>query len=145
MAGASKTILIDAPMDLLFEVITDYESYPSFLSDVSEARVVERTSDGAIVEFSLNLIKKVSYTLNIVEDKPTGLHWTLDKSSLMKSNVGGWNLESLTATQTRATYKVEVTPRGFVPGSIVNALTGRTLPTTLEAFKLRAEARANKG
>lgn len=145
MAGASKTILIDAPMDILFEVITDYESYPSFLSDVSEARVVERTSDGAIVEFSLNLIKKVSYTLNIVEDKPSGVRWTLDKSSLMKSNDGGWKLESLTATQTRATYQVDVTPRGFVPGSIVNALTGRTLPTTLEAFKLRAEARANKG
>lgn len=144
MPGASRTVVINAPAEVLFDIITDYESYPSFLSDVAEARVTQRTGDGAIVQFGLNLIKKVHYSLKMVEVKPTSVRWTLHESSLMKANVGGWTLEALPDGTTRATYEVDVTPRGFVPGPIVNALTGRTLPATLEAFKQRAEARARQ-
>jgi len=144
MPGASRTVVIHAPADVLFDVITDYESYPSFLSDVAEAKVLERTEAGAIVKFGLNLIKKVHYSLKMTETRPTRVRWELHESSLMKANVGGWTLESLPDGTTRATYEVDVTPRGFVPGPIVSALTGRTLPATLEAFKQRAEARARQ-
>jgi coenzyme Q-binding protein COQ10 len=142
MAGASRSIVIHAPADVLFDVITDYASYPSFLSDVSSTRILEKTADGAVVEFGLNLIKKVTYSLKMVEARPNSVRWTLHESSLMKSSVGGWTLEPQADGSTKATYEVEVVPRGFVPGPVVNALTGRTLPATLEAFKTRAEARA---
>lgn len=144
MPGASSTVTIDAPPETLFDIVTDYASYPTFLSDVSEVKVVRRTDNGAIVEFSLNLIRKVSYTLRMVEERPTKVRWTLEQSSLMRENNGGWTIEALPDGKTRATYEVDVTPRGFVPGAVVSALTGRTLPATLDAFKQRAEARAKQ-
>jgi coenzyme Q-binding protein COQ10 len=144
MPGASRTVVIHAPADVLFDVITDYASYPQFLSDVADARLVQRSGDTAIVEFGLNLIKKIHYSLKMTEVRPTSVRWVLHESSLMKANVGGWTLEPLPDGTTRATYEVDVTPKGFVPGPIVNALTGRTLPATLEAFKQRAEARARQ-
>lgn len=144
MPGASRTVVIHAPADVLFDVITDYASYPQFLSDVAEAKILERTDGGALVQFGLNLIKKVHYTLRITEVRPGSVRWVLHESSLMKANDGGWTLEALPDGTTRATYEVDVTPKGFVPGPIVSALTGRTLPATLDAFKQRAEARARQ-
>lgn len=139
MPGASQTIEIDVSPDALFDVIVDYERYPEFLSDVASCRVVERGEGEAVVEYGLNLVKKVSYSLRMREERPKRVKWTLEKSRIMKANEGGWELEELPDGRTRATYSVDVTPRGFVPKPIVNALTGRTLPATLAAFKKRAE------
>jgi ribosome-associated toxin RatA of RatAB toxin-antitoxin module len=139
MPGASRTVEIDVSPDKLFDIIVDYERYPEFLSDVSSVQVVSRSEGQAVVEYGLNLIKKVSYSLRMREERPHRVSWTLEKSSIMKANVGGWELEALPNGHTRATYTVDVTPRGFVPGPIVSALTGRTLPATLAAFKARAE------
>ena len=59
----------------------------------------------------------------------------------MRSNVGGWALRDLGDGRTEATYDVDVVPKGlWVPKSIVNMLTNKSLPSTLEAFKKRAEA-----
>ena len=58
----------------------------------------------------------------------------------MKSNVGGWTLKDLGDGRTEATYGLDVVVKGlFVPGSIRTKLTEGTLPSTLEAFKNRAE------
>lgn len=43
-------ILIDADQETLWEVITDYENFPSFLPTVIEARVVEDEGDRKLVE-----------------------------------------------------------------------------------------------
>ena len=139
MPGASRTVEIGVSPDVLFDVIVDYERYPEFLSDVSTVKVLSRGEGEAIVEYGLNLVTTVSYSLRMREERPKRVKWTLEKSSIMKANVGGWELEELPNGHTRATYSVDVTPRGFVPKTIISALTGRTLPATLEAFKKRAE------
>ncbi|MFT7518873.1 MAG: coenzyme Q-binding protein COQ10 [Kiritimatiellia bacterium] len=141
MAAATRTVDINVPIDALFAVITDYDRYPDFLDDIEAVNVLQRGDGFAVVEFTLKLIKRVRYTLRMNESAPSKLAWTLEKSKVMKANVGGWELEER-ENGTRATYTVDVTPRGFVPGSIVKSLTGRTLPATLEAFKKRAESLA---
>jgi len=138
MPGVSRTIEIDVPPDRLFDIIVDYPRYPEFLSDMAAVKVVSREGSVAQVEFDLKLMTRVSYVLKMVEERPKTVSWSLVSSGLMKSSDGGWVLEDL-GGRTRATYTVDVTPKGFVPGPVVNALTGRTLNATLDSFKKRAE------
>ena len=46
-----------------FKVITDYSTYPEFLADMEEATVLSHENGVADVRFSVNLIKRVTYTL----------------------------------------------------------------------------------
>ena len=139
MAGATQTLVVDVPRDELFEVIRDYERYPEFLDDMEASRIVRRDGADVEVEFTLNVIKRISYTLKLVESAPERVEWSLVQG-MFKRNDGGWTLEELPGGRTRATYSIEITIGVFLPGTIVNRLVGKTLPATLQAFKRRAEA-----
>ncbi len=141
MARTEQHIDIHAPIERVFAVITDYERYPEFLSDMKEV-VVESRHDGvAVVRFELELIMRVSYTLRLVEDPPRGVSWTLDHAKMMVENNGGWTLVK-EGDRTRATYALEVKLRGLIPKSVSTRLLGTTLPQTLQQFKARSEGRA---
>jgi coenzyme Q-binding protein COQ10 len=143
MPGTRRTVEMDVPRETLFDVIVDYERYPDFLSDIHDARIVRRTDDGAVVEYGLSIMgKRIAYTLQMVEERPTRVTWSLVESAVMKVSDGSWDLEALGEGRTRATYAVEVKPKLLVPGPVVKALTGRTLPATLGAFEAEARRRA---
>lgn len=139
MAGATQTVIVDVPREAFFDVVRDYERYPDFLGDMVASRVVRREGDVAEVEFTLDVVKRISYTLKLVESAPERLEWSLVKGTF-KRNDGGWTLEELPGGRTRATYSIEITIGVFLPGTIVNRLVGKTLPATLQAFKRRAES-----
>ena len=141
MAAAQETIDIRTSADSFFEVIRDYEAYPEILSDMESARILKRTGQTVEAQFTLNLIKRVSYTLRLVEEAPRKLSWTLVDGPF-KSNHGSWSLEEIESGLTRATYRVEVTVGGFVPKTIVNRLVSKSLPALLAAFKSEAEKRS---
>jgi coenzyme Q-binding protein COQ10 len=143
MAGAEKSIVINAPPDVVYAVIVDYEKYPQFLDDVTAVKIVERGQGFTVLEQTLNLVKEVVVRLRLVETPNTSVRWTSQPggSSLVKRNDGGWKLEDLGNGTTKATYGLEVEVGMWVPQKIVDSLTGGTLPKTLEAFKKRAEAR----
>lgn len=141
MAGAERNIEVAVSTERFFEVVTDYESYPEFLSQIENAEVLRRDDGTADVRFTLNLIKRLSYTLTLVENRPNEVTWSL-KEGPFKRMDGNWSIEALSADRTRATYRVDMAVKVFLPGSIVSRLTGKTLPSTLEAFKARAEGLA---
>lgn len=140
MAATTQTIEINVPVSDFFAVIRDYASYPEFLNDMESVRIISSSGGVSDVEFTLNVIKRVSYTLRLSENPGCdGLRWELVEG-MFKSNDGGWALEELPGGRTRATYDVDVSVGIFVPGAIVNKLVGKTLPATLAAFKRRAES-----
>ncbi|MEL6345559.1 MAG: SRPBCC family protein [Myxococcota bacterium] len=141
MPGAERSIVINTSPEVLYDVIADYARYPEFLKDISKVTVEEQTDDASVVTFELNLIKTVRYTIRLSGDRPRTVSWTFVRSNILKSNTGGWVLEDLGNNQTRATYRLDVSVGMFVPKRIVSTLTGTTLPTTLDAFKRRAESR----
>ena len=142
MAGATQRIDIDVAPERFFSVITDYEGYPRFLADMESASVVSRDPGvEAVVRFTLDVIRRVTYTLRLVEHAPHRLEWTLVEGPF-KSNIGHWQLEALPGGRTRATYQVDIQVGMFVPRSISNRLAGKTLPALLASFKKEAEARA---
>ena len=140
MAVAKKSIEIDASRETVFAVIADYESYPELMPDLETAEVHSR-SDGVVeASFSVNLIKRVSYTLRLEEKAPETLRWSQVRGPF-KQNDGGWTLHELGPGRTRADYQIELRVSGFVPRAISNRLVEGSLPALLQSVKAAAEAR----
>ena len=141
MPGATRSVIIDAPADRVFDIIVDYDRYAEFLPEVKEARSADRRGNEVDVHDGIDLVKRIHYTLHMVEERPRSVRWSFVRGELMRDNKGSWTLEPTPDGKTRATYTIEVGVGPLVPRSIVNALVDQSLPKMLEAFKKRAEKR----
>ncbi|MCP3169315.1 type II toxin-antitoxin system RatA family toxin [Myxococcus qinghaiensis] len=140
MPGASRTIVINAPIEKVFDVITQYDRYPEFLPEVKETRTANRKDNTVDVHYKVDVMKTVRYSIRVVEERPRRMSWTFIEGEVMKDNKGSWVLEPEGEGKTRATYNVEMALGLLVPKAVVNALVDTSLPKMLEAFKRRAEA-----
>lgn len=139
MPGATRSILIEAPIERVFSVITDYTKYPQFLPEVKTAKVTTRGEYDWEVEYEVNIIKTIRYTLHMKGQRPSKITWAFVKGEIMRDNRGSWTLEESGPGRTNATYSIEIALGPLVPKSIVNALVDTSLPRMLNAFKNRAE------
>ena len=138
---ASRIIVINTTPEKLFQVITDYEKYPQFLKEVNNIEILSTNGNTARVRYTVSLIKKVHYVLELTSTPNHSVKWSLVESGFMKVNNGSWSLKDLGNGSTEATYSVEVVPKGlFVPKKIISMLTDSSFPATLGAFKARAES-----
>ncbi len=140
MAGATRSIIINAPPEKVFDVITQYERYAEFLPEVKEVRVSERKGSEVKVHYKVDVVKTIRYTILVREERPKRMSWTFVEGEVMKDNKGSWVLEPEGEGKTRATYTVEMALGALVPKAIINGLVEGSLPKMLEAFKRRAEA-----
>lgn len=139
MAGATRSIVINAPMEKIWKVISDYERYPEFLSEVKKIRTSNRKGNEIDVQYEAEVVKTIKYTLHFKEEPPNKLTWSFIEGEFMKDNRGGWTLEDLGNGQVKATYNIEVALGSLVPKSVVTALVDTQLPKVLEAFKKQSE------
>lgn len=148
-----KTVLVQVPIQVFWDTITDYTSYPAILDDVKTAVVVERNGPEAVVAFTIKvLLKSFDYTLRMREEAPSdsggvsaALTWTMVSSNSLAQNDGGWRLEAVGPSETRVTYWNELASRGLLPKSFINGLARIALPSMLKRWSAFAEARARKG
>lgn len=132
------------PVDSLFKAITDYKSYPKFLSEVVGVKIESEDGKGnARVTFELEVVKRFEYTLEFSAIKNEKVSWKLVKSNFFKNNEGGWHLTSLGKNQTDVKYELEVGFGFLVPGWITKKLTENSLPQMLESFEKRARELSN--
>lgn len=141
MASATRSIVIDAPPERVFDVIADYERYPEFLSEVKAIRVSDRDGNQVDIHYEVDVVKRIHYTLRMVEERPRALRWTFVKGEVMKDNHGSWTLEATAEGRTRATYTIDVAVGLLVPRPLLAALVDSSLPKMLESFKKRVESR----
>ena len=141
MASASRTEVADVEIGKLYAVLVDYAKYPDFVDGVSEIKVISQNDTAAKVEYSVNMIKSFKYILNIKQEKPTRLSWTLDSGDLFKKNDGEWKLKDLGNGKTEVTYSLDLDFKMFAPSSILSALTSKNLPVMMESFFKRAKSR----
>lgn len=139
MPGATRTIVINAPVEKVFDVITQYERYPEFLPEVKEIRASNRQGNTVELHYKVDVVKTVRYSIRVTEERPRRMSWSFIQGEVMKDNKGSWVLEPEGEGKTRATYTVEMALGALVPKSIVNALVDSSLPKMLDAFKRRAE------
>jgi coenzyme Q-binding protein COQ10 len=142
MPSATRTVEIDAPPSAVMGVITDFESYPSFLPDMKEARILRHSEHEWDVAFALALIRDLHYTLRLVQSSPLSIRWSLVDGAF-QANDGRWELQPR-GQGTFASYTISIQVGTFLPGSIVKGLVERSLPDTLSHFKAEAERRAKR-
>ncbi len=140
MAGATRSILINAPVEKCFAVISDYDRYPEFLPEVKRIRTANRRGVEVDVHYEAEVVKVIKYAVHMHEEKPTKVSWTFIDGEFMKDNRGGWVLEPTPDGKTKATYNIAVEVGLLVPKTIVNALVDTQLPRLLENFKKRIES-----
>lgn len=139
MPGATRSIVINAPVEKCFEIISDYERYPEFLPEVKKIRTSNRRGAEVDVHYEAEVVKVIKYTLHLKEEKPNRVSWSFIEGEFMKDNKGGWVLEDAGNGTTKATYSIKVAVGPLVPKTILNALVDSQLPKLLENFKKRIE------
>jgi len=141
MAGVKHTQVFDVSLDALWDVITDYESYPEFVDELESLEITEREGGNVYANYVISMMgKKVRYTLKHSETPKKKLLWEMTEGELFKFNNGGWDLKEKGPEKVEATYTVDVGFPLLVPKSFVNMLTSTKLPTMMKAFEERAKA-----
>lgn len=141
MPGASTSIVMDVPAKVIYEVVSDFESYPEFLPDVKKTNVTKK-GKGVQADFEISVIKTIHYTLEFSLVPNKKVSWTFVKGDLFKDNTGEWTFEEVKKGQTKVTYAVDVDFGLFVPSMITKKLVGSNLPSMMKRFKERAESLA---
>jgi len=141
MAKAEKTEIYEVPCDKFYQAIIAYSDYPNFVTGVTKTNIIESTADGAVVEYNLNIIKNIAYTLKLTHQENKSVAWSLVKGDMMKLNNGAWTLKDLGDGKTEVTYSLEIEFKGFLPGlgMIEKTLVNTNLPMTMKAFAERAK------
>jgi coenzyme Q-binding protein COQ10 len=140
MAKAERTETYDVTPDKIYKAIVDYKAYPEFVAGMSSLKIIESNPTGATVEFSINIIKNLSYTLKLSHEENKKVSWTLVTGDMMKTNNGCWTLKDLGNGKTEVNYNLEIEFKGFLPGlgMIEKTLVNTNLPMTMKAFADRA-------
>ena len=139
MPGATRSIVINAPPEKVFDVISNFDRYGEFLSEVKKVWTSERKGNEVKVHYEINLVKTIRYTVLVKEERPTRVSWSFVEGEVMKDNKGSWLLEAEGQGRTKATYTVDVAVGPLVPKAIINGLVEQSLPKMLDSFKRRAE------
>ncbi len=141
MAIAERTEVYNVPIHKMYQAITDYKAYPSFVDGMRSVEVQSSNEHGATVKFNLSLIKDISYILKLNHVPDKEVSWSLVSGDMMKKNNGKWTLRDL-GGKTEVTYSLEVELKGFLPGlgMVEKTLVNTNLPLNMKAFAKKAES-----
>ncbi|MGZ4149340.1 MAG: SRPBCC family protein [Actinomycetota bacterium] len=144
MEHAEGSILIEAPIEEIVEVIEDYESYPEW-ADVRRVEVRERGEGGRaqLVAFEVDVpvLGKASYTLRYqYAQGDTAISWTtVEAHGAVREIRGEYLLDDLDGASTNVTYRLAVELGSLVPGFIRAEGAKRVIENALERLKRRVE------
>lgn len=136
MAQVSLTKTITAAPKDFYTIITDYENYPKFISEITTAKIISKKPKRA--EFTLELVKTFQYKLEFKEKSPNELTWELVESNLFKKNTGGWKIKTK-GDVIEVTYGLDVEFGFLVPSFVVNSMVKKDLPKMIERFENRVK------
>ncbi len=140
MAQAEKTIDVNVPLAFFYDIICDFEAYPTFSKDVETAVIEERDGDNVTALFTVKVLRRrFDYRLAFVLASDTEVSWTLVDSSTLAQNDGGWRLEAIDAQTTRVTYWNELAAKLFLPKTFINGVVKLALPNMLKQWRRHAE------
>lgn len=136
MAKLERTFNVAAEPDAVFSVISDFERYPLFLSEIREARFDRSEVGPSIARFDLFILLHVRYSIEVELNAPNKISWRLRDSNVLDVNSGSWEIER-TDTGSHVRYNVEIELKGAVPPAILDRLTGQHLEQMLDRFRDR--------
>jgi ribosome-associated toxin RatA of RatAB toxin-antitoxin module len=147
MSWAEHSVDIDAPIDVAFDAIVDYESFPGWQNAVERVEVIDRTPEGigqTVRLFVDAKIRKIDYTLRYGYERPTHIEWDFVEGNGMRNVDGVYTFQDLGAGRCRATYKLGADPEVPVPGFVLKRTHKQLVQRSVEDLKREAERRAGE-
>ena len=144
MEQAEGSIVIEAPLEDVIEVIEDYEAYPEWAEVTSAVVRVRGDGDRPIevaFEVDVPVVGKASYTLSYVyAPGDTAMSWTTKEASgAIREIRGEYLLGELDVDTTKVTYRLGVELGPLVPGFLRTEGQKRVIENALERLKRRVE------
>ena len=137
MASTTVNEVFPCSIDDFYKIVTDYEKYPEFLSEISHCRIVKEKDNKKLVEYDIQLIKSFIYELWMNENETSHcIDWEFAGGSIFKSNKGYWKLEDLSG-RCCATFHIDCQFKIFIPRSITNTLLHINLPNMMKSYHKR--------
>ncbi len=136
----TQQMRIDAPLDTIWAVLTDFERYPTWARDLKEATVLERDAEGraTAVRFRAAAMgRSTSYTLRYEwDDAPHRLPWELVDGDIMRVLDGAYEFAEHDGG-TDVTYHLRVELAIPLPGFVKRRAEARIVSTALEELRER--------
>lgn len=143
-------VLVNAPLDKAWEVLTDYDNFENFLPNIESSALLESDGNRNVFE-QVNVIKVIPFVttrsrieIQSVETYPQRVEFSLVRGDLDALD-GVWQLEPIaTADGERVlvTHRVSVEPGNGSPRSIFFSTYKSILEGSLSAAKQETEERA---
>jgi uncharacterized membrane protein len=140
---ASERIRVDAPANRCFDVAVDFESYPEWVRDVKEAKILETDDDGRgkLVEFrAAALGKSIRYVLEYdYAASPEAFSWRFVEGDMLRRLDGTYRFEP-DGDSTRVHYDLAVELAVPLPGLLKRRAAGLIMGSALKELKKQVEA-----
>ena len=141
---ASERIRVEASADRCFDVAVDFESYPEWLRDVKEAKILEVDDEGRglRVEFrAAALGKSIRYVLEYdYTAAPDEFSWRFAEGDMLRRLDGTYRFEPESPTVTRVFYDLAVELAMPLPGLVKRRAAGLIMGSALKELKKQVEA-----
>lgn len=140
---ATESTLVNAPPEVVYRVVTDFERYVDWVSDLKKIEVLERDADGRPLEIEFRAAafgRSTTYTLHYDYSRaPDVLAWHQTKGDLTSSLNGQYRFEPAPGG-TLLTYDLEVEMSVPIPSFIKSRAAYRIQDQALRELKAQAES-----
>lgn len=141
---ATEHMVVAAPPEQCFAVVSDVERYPEWAADIKEVIVRTRDGEGRPLEVTWRAAafgRSTSYTLTYdYSEAPRALAWKQTAGDLTSKLDGVYRFEPAGEGTTQVTYTLEVELRVPLPGFIKRRAQSRIMHTAMEELKSRVES-----
>jgi uncharacterized membrane protein len=135
---ATQHMHIEAPLERIWGVLTDFEAYPTWARDLKEATVLQHDEEGraSLVRFRAAAMgRSTTYTLAYEwDDAPQRLPWKLVSGDIQKVLDGAYEFRE-TDSGTDVTYHLRVDLAIPLPGFVKRRAEARIISTALRELR----------
>jgi ribosome-associated toxin RatA of RatAB toxin-antitoxin module len=127
----------------VWKVLTDYESMPDFVPDLTRNKVMSRTGNRAVIEQAgvarfLFLSRPIHLVVLAAEEPISAIDITLVTGD-MKVYTCRWEMTALPDGGTRIAYSGKMVPKFYVPGMLGSNIIRRDIERMMKAVLERLE------
>jgi ribosome-associated toxin RatA of RatAB toxin-antitoxin module len=141
---ATERMVVSAPPEQCFAVVSDVDRYPEWAADIKQVSVDRRDAEGRPAEVTFRAAafgRSTSYTLTYdFSASPGTLSWKQTAGDVTSKLDGSYTFEPSDGGGTEVTYLLEVELRVPLPGFIKRRAQSRIMHTALEELKARVES-----
>jgi len=134
---------VNAPVEKIFEALTDFESFPDWQAAIIESEVLDRDEQGRGTRIRMKVdakVKKVGYIVKYdYSDAPNGFSWDQESGDLTE-NRGVYTFVAKDDGSTDVTVDIVAEVGFFVPGPMKKLIREQSLKNSIRELKKRVEA-----